>query len=127
MSPNEVDDVYAQGGSVNETEPAPLAEAAESPTVYRPRRHKARPEGGADRRANLPLTAAAPIAFDKFAADNGFDVDAYRKAREALNLAAEFEAAGITGWAEADEHGNTIINTPATPTPDSDEGLNLDS
>ncbi len=30
--------------------------------------------------------------------------------REGLNFATEFEAAGVTGWVEADTHGNTVIH-----------------
>ena len=42
------------------------------------------------------------------------------EAREGLNFAAEFEAAGVAGWVEADAHGNTVIRNPAetgTPAP----------
>jgi hypothetical protein len=38
------------------------------------------------------------------------------EARKGLDLATEFEAAGITGWVEADEDGNTVVHQPAPAT-----------
>lgn len=33
--------------------------------------------------------------------------------RDGLNFAAEFEAAGVTGWVEADSHGDTVVHASA--------------